>query len=183
MSDQRPENPLARTDGIVIEEIDDGLIVFDRASDTAHWLDPAAAMVWKLSDGRGVSEIAQTCAKSEVEVADVLLRLEGLGLMVEQGGSGISRRIAFKKAAKVGGTAVAGVAVISTVIVPNALATSSVCDKVTCTVPQSYQDCSLSRAAATAICTGTKGCRSSSTCDGHCTGSDDTHGYTGTCSF
>ncbi len=133
MSEPSQVVPLARTEDVVVEEVDDGLIVFDRLSDTAHWLDPTAAAVWGMADGQSdIGMIAASCGKTEAEVADVLIRLEGLNLMVEQNGTGLSRRAALKKMAQVGGTAVAGAAVISTVVVPNAFATSSVCDKVSC---------------------------------------------------
>lgn len=185
MSELSQVIPHARAEDVVVEEVDGGLIVFDRLSDTAHWLDPAAAAVWGMADGHSdVGVIAASCGRTEAEVAEVLLRLEGLNLMEEQSGGGLSRRAALKKMAKVGGTAVAGAAVISTVVVPNALATSSVCDKVTCsTGGTTYQHCTDAQAAATGDCTSNPACRSQSVCNGTCGGSGSHRTYSGTCVY
>ncbi len=167
-------------DDVVVEEVDEGLIVFDRLGDTAHWLDPAAAAVWRLANGHSdVATIAAAIDTSEAEVADVILRLDGLNLMVEQSGGGISRRAALKRIAKIGGAAAAGAAVISTVAVPNALATTSVCDKIACTGTAQY--CGDAAANAAAYCRAQAACGRRSSCEGSCHTSGGTSTYSGMC--
>src|SRR5882672_6087923 len=44
--------PRARGEGLVIEEIEDELLVYDLERHRAHRLNPAAALVWRACDGR-----------------------------------------------------------------------------------------------------------------------------------
>jgi len=52
-------------DGLEVEEVRDGLTVFDPATDRVHYLNPTAAIVFTLCDGtRSASEIASFVAES-----------------------------------------------------------------------------------------------------------------------
>ena len=52
--------PRARTDGLVVHELSDEVLVYDRDRDKAHCLNQTAALVWKYCDGKTtVAEIAQ----------------------------------------------------------------------------------------------------------------------------
>jgi len=52
--------PFARSEGLVVTELDDEIMVYDKDRDKAHCLNQTAALVWKYSDGkRTVAEIAQ----------------------------------------------------------------------------------------------------------------------------
>jgi len=52
--------PLARTDGLVINELTDEVLVYDLQRDKAHCLNQTAASVWKQCDGRSTAaEIAR----------------------------------------------------------------------------------------------------------------------------
>ncbi|HEV7397877.1 MAG TPA: PqqD family protein [Pyrinomonadaceae bacterium] len=44
--------PRARTEGLVIQELPDEVLVYDRNSDKAHCLNQTAALVWKYCDGK-----------------------------------------------------------------------------------------------------------------------------------
>jgi hypothetical protein len=44
--------PRARKDGLVIEELADETLVYDLERDRAHCLNPTAAKVWRLCDGK-----------------------------------------------------------------------------------------------------------------------------------
>ena len=44
--------PKARTEGLIVEELDDEVLVYDMDRDRAHCLNSTAALVWKLCDGR-----------------------------------------------------------------------------------------------------------------------------------
>lgn len=45
-------NPLARTDGLIVKELVDEVLVYDREDDRAHCLNETAAFVWRRCDGR-----------------------------------------------------------------------------------------------------------------------------------
>jgi len=44
--------PRARRDGLVIQELPDEVLVYDRERDKAHCLNQTAALVWKYCDGK-----------------------------------------------------------------------------------------------------------------------------------
>lgn len=46
-----PNNPLARQNGIVVQEMPDEVLVYDLDSNKAHCLNKSAAFVWKSCDG------------------------------------------------------------------------------------------------------------------------------------
>jgi len=49
--DIRDQTPKARTDGLLVEELDDETLVYDLETHGAHCLNRAAALVWRRSDG------------------------------------------------------------------------------------------------------------------------------------
>jgi hypothetical protein len=46
-----PNNPVARQNGLVIQEMPDEVLVYDTDSNKAHCLNQSAALVWKSCDG------------------------------------------------------------------------------------------------------------------------------------
>lgn len=51
--------PLARTNGLVVQEVPNEVLVFDMETNEAHCLNETAAMVWKYCDGKtSVPQIA-----------------------------------------------------------------------------------------------------------------------------
>lgn len=46
-----PNNPLARQNGIVVQEMPDEVLVYDLDNNKAHCLNQSAAFVWKSCDG------------------------------------------------------------------------------------------------------------------------------------
>jgi hypothetical protein len=44
--------PRARTEGLVIQELPDEVLVYDRDRDKAHCLNQSAALVWRYCDGK-----------------------------------------------------------------------------------------------------------------------------------
>ena len=43
--------PQARNQGLIVAEVDDELVVYDKLRDRAHQLNPVAALVWRRCDG------------------------------------------------------------------------------------------------------------------------------------
>ena len=64
--------PHARSEGLVITDLDDEILIYDKERDKAHCLNQTAALVWKYSDGkRSVAEIAQRHGKGRSERSDL----------------------------------------------------------------------------------------------------------------
>jgi coenzyme PQQ synthesis protein D (PqqD) len=74
--------PLARNDGLVVQELSGEVLVYDLKRHHAHCLNPTAAFVWKHCDGHTtVEEIAKALAlegRAPDEVRLVWLALEQL---------------------------------------------------------------------------------------------------------
>jgi hypothetical protein len=185
LHDREQIKPEARTDDLLIEELDDGVVVYDRRNDSAHWLDSAAAAVWRMSNAElTVGEIAVRCELDEEQVTDVLERLDGIDLMVEPG---VSRRTALRRIVRIGGTAVVLAPVISSIAVPVALANTSHCANVSCS-NFVVTDCGTGKkptaqAAGDAICKAAigSGCQATSTCT--LTSCSNAGHWVGFCSF
>ncbi len=73
--------PLARRQGLVIQELSDEVLVYDLQRDKAHCLNQTAALVWKKCDGKkNISELSQALA----EELGVLAEQDVVWLAVEQ---------------------------------------------------------------------------------------------------
>lgn len=61
---QTQTKPLARKEGLVVEQLPDEMLVYDLDSDRAHCLNETAAFVWQRCDGRRTtSDIARQLGK------------------------------------------------------------------------------------------------------------------------
>jgi len=82
--DQRPK---AKTDHVLVEEVDGETLVYDLRTHDAHCLNPSAALVWRGCDGRTtVREMVPLLAESglpedEAVVWMALSRLDEAGLL------------------------------------------------------------------------------------------------------
>lgn len=128
-----PQNPVARTTGLVIQDVPDEVLVFDMETNKAHCLNKTAALVWKSCDGtRSVSQIAEFVGTQAGEtVADdlVWLAIDQLGANdllekpVKADFKGISRRDVIKR---IGLTSMVALPVIASLVAPpTALAVGS----------------------------------------------------------
>lgn len=128
--DQRPE---ARTDDVLVEDVDGETLVYDLESHDAHCLNPTAALVWRRCDGRTtvrdmVPLLAQVgLPEDESLVWMALNRLEKAGLIgsveIPEPKSAFSR----KEVLRVLGTAAIAVLlpVVTSVVAPTAAAAAS----------------------------------------------------------
>ena len=126
MNERVLNSALKRKDTIV-RRLGDEFLVYDRKTNKAHCLNPMAAEVWMLCDGKTtVAEIARKVdetAKSSVDEAVLelaLSKLQEAGL-IEQDSSGFepmipSRRVALRKMA----TAALALPLVTTILVPTA---------------------------------------------------------------
>ena len=79
----RSAKPVARKQGLVIQELPDEVLVYDLDRDRAHCLNTTAAFVWQRCNGRNTtSQIAQTLGRQfdcAVDEKIVWLALDQLG--------------------------------------------------------------------------------------------------------
>lgn len=77
-------------DGLDVNEVDDGLVVYDGDRDRVHYLNPTAGVVFALCNGEHpeaelptrVREVFGTPEPSDDEVAECLAKLRAEGLVV-----------------------------------------------------------------------------------------------------
>jgi hypothetical protein len=129
--------PLARREGLVVQELDDELLVYDRERDVASRLNRSAALVWQHCDGtRTVADLAAVLAEELGEVADEDLVVVALDNLSQNGllASGYEQRDAtavrltrrrFIRRVGVVGAAAMTVPVVHSLVVPPAAAAAS----------------------------------------------------------
>ena len=126
--------PKARTEALLVEQVNAETVVYDLDSKDVHCLSPLAAAVYEYCDGHtAVSRIAELAQErlgepvTEDEVSAALSQLDERSLLetppliLQQG---ISRRDLAKKSAKYG-AAVASVPLIASIVAPTAMAQGS----------------------------------------------------------
>ena len=130
---KNPQNPIARNNGLVIQEMPDEVLVYDLDSNKAHCLNETAAFVWKSCDGsNSVADIVrefEANAGGRVSEDFVWLAIDQLqenGLMeagTESRFAGQSRREVLKK---IGFASMVALPVIASLVTPqSALAAGS----------------------------------------------------------
>ncbi len=107
------QKPRARTDDLVIEEVDDELLVYDSTNKRGHCLSATAARVWRACDGYSdVSALSEALELDAEVVSQALDELDALELLDTQGmkvvqagsgnGDGLTRRQLAGRSARVG---------------------------------------------------------------------------------
>ena len=128
--------PTARTNGLVVQDVPNEVLVYDLESNKAHCLNQTAAMVWKACDGNtSVSDIARLIGSQTGEkVSDDLVWLaidqlqenSLLEAQVQTKFAGQSRREALKK---IGMASMIALPIIASLAAPTSVlaATSCLC--------------------------------------------------------
>jgi hypothetical protein len=139
------QRPVARQEGLVIQEMPDEVLVFDLETNKAHCLNETAAFVWKACDGKNsVAEITKLFGNQSgkpVEESLVWLAIDQLNennLLAEKiqaNFNGQSRREVIKK---IGLAAVIALPIVSSLVAPTAAYA------VFCSGPQQGQPCTSS---------------------------------------
>ena len=130
--------PLARTDDLVVEELDGELLIYDGKTKRAHCVSATAARVWRACDGSANAEsLAQSLGLDAGQVREAFDELEraelfdaGLQVHIANGngngnGHSITRRQLTKRSAQVGAAAVAAPMILS-ISAPTAMAALTV---------------------------------------------------------
>ena len=130
--------PRARRDGLLTEEVEGELLVYDSARADAHRLNPTAATVWRHLDGeRTVDDLIAILADEVGELADrdlVMVTLDELGdagLLEDQAERALSARREsrrrFIRRAGVVGVAALALPVVQGIVVPEPAAAQTNC--------------------------------------------------------
>lgn len=134
---RKPQFPLARFQGLLIEEVDSEKVIFDEETKQAHCLTPLASVVFDRCDGQtSAAELARIASDqlaesvSEDQVEQALAQLEERKLLATLLPLTISRREMVKKSAAYGAAAAAAATLISTVEPP--MANAAACTSTAC---------------------------------------------------
>jgi hypothetical protein len=119
----RMSAPRARTEELVVEDLADEVLIYDRRNDQAHCLSREATMVWRVCDGTTpTAELATALSLTPETVERAIAELDACDLL--EASPGVTRREATIRMAKVGGAAAAAPLIYSILAPTPALATS-----------------------------------------------------------
>ena len=155
-----PQYPVARRNGLVVQEVPDEVLVYDLDTNKAHCLNKAAAAVWKSCDGtNSVSDIARVV---EVELGStvdddfVWLAIDQLGennlLDVEMRSKfpGQTRREVLRK---IGLASVIAIPMIASLAAPKSVMAATSC---LCNIGNGNTDCTTQGLPCGATCSATE---------------------------
>lgn len=156
--DSRITFPLARNNGLVIEELGDELLVYDLDVKHAHCLTPAAARVWRECNGKArTDDIARALQMEPGDVTTAIAELERCELLVMPKAkvvkAGLTRRDLGLKVTKVA-AAGAAVPLILSIASPAVAATVSQEQYCFTLAPTGTNNCSIcnERTGANTLC-------------------------------
>lgn len=122
--------PHARKEGLLVQELEDELLVYDLERSVGHCLNPVTALVWQHADGKtGVPEMAALLRDElgmEPDERLVWVALDCLGeahllrdeVVVPPEAEGVSRRDLLRRVAVSGGVAAAASFALMSVVAP-----------------------------------------------------------------
>jgi len=141
-----PQNPMARQNGLVVQEMPDEVLVYDLDTNKAHCLNQSAAFVWKSCDGsNSVMDIVQQFereGRGKVTEDFVWLAIDQLGEngllenKVSPKFTGQSRRQVLKT---IGLASIVALPIISSLVAPKralGVATCACANDTMCGTPQ-----------------------------------------------
>jgi hypothetical protein len=136
------QNPVARREGLVIQEMPEEVLVYDTNTNKAHCLNQTAAFIWKACDGsnsvRDISKLVADEFGGAVSDDFVWLAIDQfnkdnlLQEKVESKFEGVSRREVIRK---IGLAAVVALPVVASLAVPNTVLAVGTCVRVQCCAP------------------------------------------------
>lgn len=171
--------PVARKEGLVIQEMADEVLVYDLETNKAHCLNRTAAAIWKSCDGKNtVSDISKLLADTSGAVAgeDIIWlaidRLNKTNLLEKRLTVDFDNQNRREVIKKVGLAAVVALPIITSLVAPTVASAGSTCPASTGCTCQFSGTCTAGTPSGTCVCssaggTGTGNCPS--TCTGGCT--------------
>jgi hypothetical protein len=123
------DRPVARSEGLVVEDLDGEVLIYDLERHRAHCLNQASALVWRACDGtKAVPELAALLEESvpgwdEDTTKYALMQLEKRHLLSDplpahQVERTLTRRDMFRKAALTGLAIGVGIPVVKSIVAP-----------------------------------------------------------------
>ena len=159
--------PLAKADDLVVEEIGDELLIYDKTTNRAHSLSATAARVWRACDGHKNTSILRAELELDSDtLAQALYELRNSSLLQDDPEFGHTRREMVGKGATLG--AAASVPFIYSVLGPVPMAAAT---------PTPAQCLHYTARNCGSVSSG--GCGSICGCCCCCTGCDTSNGGTG----
>jgi len=165
--------PVARKEGLVIQEMSDEVLVYDLDTNKAHCLNQTAATVWKNCDGRNsVADISKIFGSQSGRAIDedlIWLAIDQLNeknLLADEVTArfaGESRREVIKK---VGLAAVVALPIVTSLVAPKSVSAQSRCANPACECNLNVRPCTNPGGCACNSMTGTSNCPS--ICAGGC---------------
>ena len=149
------KQPVARQEGLIVQEMPDEVLVYDASTDKAHCLNHTAALVWKYCDGTNqVADITKIISRElnapvkEEFVWLALDQLEKEALLEKEAEFslktlGVSRREVIKR---IGLASVIALPLVTSLLNPMSARAGTGCN-VTCT-PQNANSCAASGGTA-----------------------------------
>lgn len=146
--------PRRRTEGFIVEELDDELLIYDTQRDKAHALNDTVALVWKKSTGRvSIDQIARQISdlddpEARREIVLLALRQLQQRKLIEPIPSlpeDVSRRDLMRKLAWAGAVGVS-IPVVKSIVAPTAAQAA------TCFTPGT--PCASSAQCCSGVCSG-----------------------------
>jgi len=165
--DNSHQRPIARKEGLVIQEMPDEVLVFDLETNKAHCLNETAAFVWKACDGaNSVADITKLFGNQSGKPVDETLvwlaidQLNENNLLAEElkaNFDGQTRRQVIKK---IGLAAVIALPIVTSLVAPNAALAG------VCTGAANGTACTNSSGATSVCCSGVCCNPAQATCTG-----------------
>lgn len=125
-------NPTARQDNIVVQDVLDEVVIYDLKRDKVHSLNPTAAFVWQHCDGQRTPGELATLLQQEYQTPQsedlvwlTLDRLEKAHLLTENVNAGGQKTITRRQVLKMAGVGIALLPVIKTIVAPTAVQAGS----------------------------------------------------------
>ena len=171
--------PVARDEGLLVEDVADETVIYDARTKEAHGLNPLATIVFRHCDGETtVGEAAALAAErlgkpvTPDEVMNAVAQLEDRELVdvPKPRGKGLSRREMMRKTA-VAGAAAASLPVITTILAPTpAAAATQFCTEETLCKCCEFGTCACATNSGGQSCCKGQGCQCISASEGkkHC---------------
>ena len=165
--------PVARKEGLVIQEVSDEVLVYDLDTNKAHCLNQTAAAVWKNCDGQNsVADISRIFGRQTGRAIDedlIWLAIDQLNeknLLADEVSAkfaGESRREVIKK---VGLAAVVALPIVTSLVAPKSVSAQSRCANPACECTLNMTPCTNPGGCMCNSMTGTSNCPS--ICAGGC---------------
>ena len=128
------ENPIARKDGLVIQEMPDEVLVYDLNTDKAHCLNQTSAFVWKSCNGdntiNDIAELFENHSGTEINKDLIWLAIDQLSekeLLEEEISSNLSGQSRREVIKKLGLATVVALPLISSLAAPTSVLAAASC--------------------------------------------------------